>query len=524
VKEAVAEKGQVTGSIPPEIRKFLLKESARSLIVRGKPGTGKTTFCLQCLEELGLDRNCFYFSTRVSDTALYSQFGWLKEREWRDKILDASRGFLKALGEEPEPAKEARGRKPEPGKAQVLSASRELLGAMYESKAAPPPTTVDRTMLNNLLQQSDMLDLSRLYERIERRLPNPSYLIIDSLDGLAEKYDLSLPKIALALQKDLVENSNARIMLVLESESRIVDYMVDGVINMDMGEVDRRRIRELSIEKLRGEQVHQHRYLFTLQGGRFHFFPQFRPPAAYRPGKWEAVPDQKGVFSTGTQPLDALLGGGYPRGSNVMIEITNPLPEAIYKLLVFPTALNFASQGRGVAVIPTGDTMADEFFDTVSNTLGKDSATKLLKLAEIVNPGRNQDKSHLVTLEFEEIKKDFDKWSREVAKLRKQTGQSILEIVAVETQETRFTAETYRKYLNISSELASKEGDVVIRIVKPGQSDLNQRVANASTIHMKLKTVDGAAILYCERPLTNVFCLELDETGPTPRMNLVPIV
>ncbi len=168
--------------------------------------------------------------------------------------------------------------------------------------------------------------------------------------------------------------------------------------------------------------------------------------------------------------------------------------------------------------------MADEFYDTVSATLGKDPAQKLLKLAEIVNPGRNQDKSHVVTLEFEEIKKDFDKWSREVAKLRKQTGQSILEIVAVETQETRFTAESYRKFLNISSELASKEGDVVIRIVKPGQSDLNQRVANASNIHMKLKTIDGAAILYFERPMTNVFCLELDETAPSPRMSLVPII
>ncbi|MBM4249810.1 MAG: hypothetical protein FJ149_10355 [Euryarchaeota archaeon] len=524
MKDAPAAKAQVAGAIPDEIQKFLLKESARSLIVRGKPGTGKTTFCLQCLEVLGLDRNCFYFSTRVSDTALYSQFAWLKEREWRDKILDASRGFLKALGEEPEPPVAARGRKGETGKAQVLSASRELLGAMYDSKATPPPTTVDRTMLNNLLQQSDMLDLSRLYERIERRLPSPSYLIIDSLDGLAEKYDLSLPKIALALQKDLVENSNARIMMVLESESRIVDYMVDGVINMDMGEVDRRRIRELSIEKLRGEQVRQHRYLFTLQDGRFRFFPQFIPPPSFKHAKWEPVVDQKGVFSTGSEQLDSLLGGGYPRGANVMIEITSPLPESIYKLLIFPTALNFASQGRGVAVIPTGDTMADEFYDLVSGSLGKDSANRLLKLAEIVNPGRNQDKSHLVTLEFEEIKKDFDKWSREVAKLRKQTAQSILEIVAVETQETRFSAESYRKFLNISSELASKEGDVVIRIVKPGQSDLNQRVANASTIHLKLKTIDGAAILYCERPLTSVFSLELDEGSQTPRISLVPIV
>ena len=518
----IAEDGQqVRGAIPPEIRRFLLKDSARSVIVRGKPGTGKTTFCLQCLEEIGLGRSCFYFSTRVSDTALYSQFGWLKEREWRDKILDASRGFLKALGDEPQSAADKD--KATTQKAELLAASRELLGAMYE-EAASPVAGVDRTMLANLLQQSDMLDLSRLYERIERRLPQPSYIIIDSLDGLAEKYDLSLPKIAFALQKDLVENSNARILLVLESESRIVDYMVDGVVNMEMGEVDRRRIRELTIEKLRGEQVEHHRYLFTLHGGRFRHFSPFRPPASYKPESWEAAPDSAGVFSSGTTALDGLLGGGYPRGSNVVVEMLNNMPEGVYKMVVFPTALNFAKQGRGVGVIPFGDAMAGEFYEMMSHLLGKESAGRLLKMAEVVHPERNQDHPHVVTLEFEDIKKDFEKWSRELARMRKLTGQSILEIIAVETQETRFSAEAYKKYLNISSELTAKEGDVVIRIVKPGQADFTQRVANASSIHLKLKTIDGAAIVYGERPQTGVFAVVMHSNSVVPKIDLIPIV
>jgi hypothetical protein len=379
-------------------------------------------------------------------------------------------------------------------------------------------------MLNNLLQQSDMLDLSRLYERIERRLPKPSYLIIDSLDGLAEKYDLSLPKIAFALQKDLVENSNARILMVMESESRIVDYMVDGVVSMDMGEVDRRRIRELTIEKLRGEPVDQHRYLFTLHGGRFRFFAPFKPPARYKPSTWEAVPDGMGLFSTGTPSLDAMLGGGYPRGSNIVFEMMNNLPEGVYKMVVFPTALNFGMQGRGVGVIPFGDSMADEFYDMEVQLLGKEGAGRLLKMAEVVYPNRNQDRPHVVTLEFEDIKKDFEKWSREVGRMRKQTGQSILEIIAVETQETRFSAESYKKFLNISSELTAKEGDVVIRMVKPGLSDFTQRVANASSIHIKLKTIDGAAIIYGERPQTSVYCIEMDSSSPIPRINLIPVV
>jgi KaiC/GvpD/RAD55 family RecA-like ATPase len=522
VKIIAEDSPKVRGAIPPEIRRFLLKDSARSMIVRGKPGTGKTTFCLQCLEEIGLGRSCFYFSTRVSDTALYSQFAWLKEREWRDKILDASRGFLKALGDEQSPeAPDAKDQSPQ--KAELLAASRELLGAMYDDRVASAGN-VDRTMLNNLLQQSDMLDLSRLYERIERRLPQPSFLIIDSLDGLAEKYDLSLPKIAFALQKDLVENSNARILLVLESESRIVDYMVDGVVNMDMGEVDRRRIRELTIEKLRGEPVDQHRYLFTLHGGRFRHFAPFRPPASYKPTTWEPVPDAAGIFSTGTPSLDAILGGGYPRGSNIVVEMMNNLPEGVYKMLVFPTALNFGKQGRGVGVIPFGDTMAGEFYEMMVQLLGRDGAGRLLKMAEVVHPDRNQDHSHVVTLEFEDIKKDFEKWSREVGRMRKQTGQSILEIVAVETQETRFSADAYKKYLNISSELTAKEGDVVIRIVKPGLADFTQRVANASSIHMKLKTVNGAAIIYGERPQTPIYSIVMDPSSVIPKIDLVPIV
>jgi hypothetical protein len=349
-------------------------------------------------------------------------------------------------------------------------------------------------------------------------------VIIDSLDGLAEKYDLSLPKIAFALQKDLVENSNARILMVMESESRIVDYMVDGVVNMEMGEVDRRRIRELTIEKLRGEQVEQHRYLFTLHGGRFRHFSPFRPPGSYKPASWEASPDSAGVFSTGTKALDAILGGGYPKGSNVVVEMLNNLPEGVYKMVVFPTALNFTKQGRGVGVIPFGDAMAGEFYDMMFHLLGKDSAGKLLKMAEVVHPDRNQDHPHVVTLEFEDIKKDFEKWSRELSRMRKQTGQSILEIIAVETQETRFSAEAYKKYLNISSELTAKEGDVVIRIVKPGLADFTQRVANASSIHLKLKTINGAAIIYGERPQTSVFAIVMDTNSVVPKIDLIPIV
>ena len=68
------------GRIPAEIIEFLNASGGHSLIVKGKAGTGKTTFALQLTEELGEVAASHYLSSRVSDESLYNQFRWLRER------------------------------------------------------------------------------------------------------------------------------------------------------------------------------------------------------------------------------------------------------------------------------------------------------------------------------------------------------------------------------------------------------------------------------------------------------------
>ena len=66
--------------IPSEIYRFFMNPGGHSLILRGNAGTGKTTFALQTIEDLAQIENSFYFSMRVSDHSLITQFPWLTEK------------------------------------------------------------------------------------------------------------------------------------------------------------------------------------------------------------------------------------------------------------------------------------------------------------------------------------------------------------------------------------------------------------------------------------------------------------
>ena len=58
------------------------------MILRGNAGVGKTTFALQAIEEINEIDNSFYFSTRVSDALLLTQFPWLAKKVYGEDIGD----------------------------------------------------------------------------------------------------------------------------------------------------------------------------------------------------------------------------------------------------------------------------------------------------------------------------------------------------------------------------------------------------------------------------------------------------
>src|ERR1044072_2459478 len=88
------------GHLPSELLQFVKNESY-SLLIKGKPGRGKTTFALTLLDNLNDDSNYFYISTRLSLKQLVSYFPWIEKFFSKDETISGYR-FEDARLDEPE--------------------------------------------------------------------------------------------------------------------------------------------------------------------------------------------------------------------------------------------------------------------------------------------------------------------------------------------------------------------------------------------------------------------------------------
>ena len=504
--------------IPGPVREFLAEPSARSLLVKGSSGTGKTTFVLQLMEEALPLETSMYLSTRVSDSALYSHFKWLQEKEWRESILDASKEMLrimKATPSEQELQEVAE-------KGEILAASKDFLKTLYPDKE--PKRAVDRDRLETLCQEFPLTDLQKLYDRLERKLPASCFVIVDSLEGLAERSEAPVTKIMGALQKDLVEGTGISVIAIIEGRGdNTLDFLVDGTVSLSRAEHDGHLIRELEIQKLRGIPLHQSRWLFTLHGGHFRALSPSTPHGRAPRGPFVPGPEPHGAFSTGHDALDAILGGGIPVGSSALLEVGPSVPNDVVSVITTPMAANFLAHRRGLLIVPEGGETADDYHRLYSRMVEEALVDELMRVAEKINPSRDQTKPYIVALEYQDALKDFGIWDKAARALRDRTGAGALRIVGLETQESRFGEEAYREVISLVSESVRADGGVLLSVAKPGLGDVTQRVANASDIHLRLARLDNSFVLYGVEPETEILYIDFDSTSGPP-VSFVPVV
>jgi KaiC/GvpD/RAD55 family RecA-like ATPase len=500
------------------VREFFNEPSARSLLVKGASGTGKTTFVLQLIEDVLPFDTSIYFSTRVSDEALYSHFKWLKDKEWRESILDASKEMLKVMKATPSPEELEEIAE----KREILDASKDFLTAIYPPE--DPQRSVSRTRLEKLMEAYPVKELEKLYDSLERKLPDRCYVVVDSLEGLAEKFDVPIAKIMSTLQKDLVEGTNVSVIAVIEGEGdNSLDFLVDGTLTLHRSELDEHFIREIEIHKLRGIRLVTSRWLFTLQDGHFRLLPPHPPFQRELKGPAQLVPDSNMGFSTGHPALDAILGGGIPAGSRVLLEVGHYIPNDVVSTLITPMATNFLLAGRGVIVVPEGGETAEDYRTRYSRLVDPAHVDENMRVAEKINPSRDQSKPYIVALEYQDAIKDFGIWDKASMSLREKTGTGPLRILGLETQESRFPAEEIREVISLVSESVRADGGVLLTVAKPGLVDATQRVANTSNIHLKLARVDNSFVLYGIEPETEIMYIEFGADSDEA-LGFVPVV
>ncbi len=503
-----------TTSFPDEIVSFFNRPSGRSLMIKGSAGTGKTTFALQLLEELADPDKSFYLSTRVSDEALYSQFPWLEDKEMKTRIVDSGRIFLKSLhSTEVEEVVET------PKEIPVLSSARGFLQSIGDEKG--PPTKVDRTRLSNLLEKTRMPEIESTYDRVEYVLPHKTTMVIDSVEGITHKYNIDAEELITTLQKDLVENSNTDLILVLEkSEIPQLEYLVDGVMSLSMDEIEGRRTREMYLIKLRATEIRQPGYLLTLMNGRFMCFEPFTPDYT-RTNGWEIKPDTAQHYSTGISDLDSLLEGGFKKGSYNVLEIGSKVSNEEYHSIVVPVLLNFMGQNRGIVAVLTGGDHAETTRAELIPFLSEDHFDKYVRIADYFTA--NTNKPYIMALGTRNKEEALKTWKENLASLRGEENKPILDYTGFDTLEyLRGDTIAIKDLLNAVAKTKISQ-DLGLGIIKPGLK-LTQEIRNMADTYLKIVDINKCPCIYGIKPKTMIYAIITDEKKGYPHVRLVPIV
>ncbi len=231
---------------------FFNQKFGKSLIVKGRPGTGKTTFSLEIASRLYENQPIHFLSSRFNDEPLKEAFPFIEKISYKtnkDKFefteqfnyvsTDSLRKFEKILEER-----------------NVEKDFSVGSGLIFDIKEVIP-------------------ELNAMYSFVENNIDKGPVVILDSIEAIAQKYNIDETTLFSVIQNDLVEKSGAGLIVVLESTSNDkLEYFSDGVVTMSLEIDNNYMIRNMRIEKLRGLSLGSMPFFsYSLLNGRFTVFP-----------------------------------------------------------------------------------------------------------------------------------------------------------------------------------------------------------------------------------------------------------
>lgn len=357
-------------------------------------------------------------------------------------------------------------------------------------------------------------------------------LVIDSFSALAqafrETHDVRV--LLHTILSRIVRFLGCTALLIVENpygETRIgfgiEEFIADGIILLRRSRLHGRILRELELFKMRGTPTPETQAVFTLNNG-FKVFPPFKAKPIDKPCRFQPQPDMEEFFSSGSPSLDEMLGGGYPRGSLVLLEIAGHISTLEYHLIAAPTAWNFGAQGRSVIIVPSAGVdynilrmRAEEAGFT------RDEINRLLRICVKGSLGVDLE-PYLIAFKGESFLEDYAKYLEAERMLRERTGQPILHITGidmiVDTYGVKETLSAIRSYVTKIKDT----GDLGIILLKPGYPRLAKILGATVDIHLRITREHGAILLYGVKPRTNLHVLEMDTLKGYAEPKLTPII
>ena len=434
-----------------------MKTSPCSLLIRGEPGQGKTTFVLTLMKRYRGTYRGYYVSTRVSLEKLEMQFSWIKGLLSKESVLEAEQ-----------------------------SGKEDLKGFDARIGRAKNLTEI---VTNAALGDSALV-------------------VLDSWDTLAKETPFDERAKTERMITTIADAHNSLIIFVGEEDeySRNSAYLVDGIITLGYYTIDSVKIRKLTIDKMRGTSIPRRDMLYSLENSRFEILPklhvtEYRDPARYEPPRMKA-----GYFSSGNVHLDGILGG-IREGSVMLVESDQDSMKFALDLVVSGFVLNALSAKNGAIMVNAADTPSKESARLVRPFIPVDSTKNFRILAHgvtgkesgIVGLGDDENSNYgLLIREYESLRST-----------RKGGGQVVIALdVGLADKGASDKGGEWKAKLVELCRVVRDNGDMLVLVNRTGLdtmplcktvSDVHLQILNRSGVHfvrVQKPSIEGPTILF----------------------------
>ena len=440
-------------SIPSEISKFM-KKKGYVLLIRGMPGTGKTTLALTMMDEM---RKTAYITSKKTYEDMKKSYPWISEKmRKRIYLMDKNYGYKET---------------DKFGSVFYLlpEVFRHIINLFEEGKIKNIVVDSWFTLIEEMnLQAMENKERERVYD--------------------SETLFLKILKLA---------NLGINFIIIREGEDNDeISYLADGIITLRKEVDNKRAYRKMVMEKLRGVRINRSYYFFTLKNARFKYLlsPQFKHPEEKMEYKGEKIEKDEKIPSLYFNEIFK-----FDRGDTVFYDFGEYVPKEYQVTTLMGLISNFLINGSKVILIPPNDVDVKE-----------------LKY-HIYLFGIEKYYKNLLFLYTEEEMEDFikkvDFSDMSIVKIIDNeiidSEELPLIVLGYDRLHNYLPSTQIMKIINQIRDIVRKHGGILLITGKIDEKDIKRFSSGIAEIYVKIKNIGGDILMYGVKPWTTVYHLSI---------------
>jgi KaiC/GvpD/RAD55 family RecA-like ATPase len=499
VNDAISSGRRTVAHIPYDLHEFVRRDTY-SLLIKGYAGAGKTTLSLTILRSLKIKSNFFYISTRLSPKQLFNYYPWL------GRYVDIT--------------------------------------INQDDRQTKPKSSSQRMEYNiSSFEDARLDEPESLFERITNQLMDVKapIIIIDSWDAIASFMDKEARLNNERVLQTWRERAGAKLIFISENPSdTTLDFLVDGIVELNQKLHDGIRLREISLTKLRGIRINKPSYIYTLNKGIFQSYNPYDPSEftltdSYnnnnvnltkiqnrRPTKASPSLGRDHCIASGYDELDEALGGGFPRRGIVLLETESNIHSKVVLTLLAGILSNILRNDNPILIEPFMGIDAKTIMSYLRPYLPPGQKKDLVRICQSSDMSRDLPSYKSRYQDLGDPRKQIQCFREMIAKARRDHENKLLVNVMGMSMCSRIHQHREENGTDLMPFITATSDLTLISVEHPYVNELNLK--EMADVQLYLTRIYGALVLQSVIPETVPYAVVTDRTSGYPVIRLESLV